>query len=90
MIYKRIKDRLLNLLKAPTHPPDPPAGSSESVHIFRAAPNFLKYQVFVWGGGFAVGVLVAVSLFVFDDDGGEAALGYVHSLSSRANPSLPP
>ncbi len=56
MIYEQIKDGLLALLKAPRKPPDPPAGSRDSVQVFRAAPNFLKYQVVMWGGGFAVGI----------------------------------
>ncbi|MHC4416521.1 MAG: PH domain-containing protein [Planctomycetota bacterium] len=57
MIYERLKDGLLDLLKAPRHPPDPPAGTPESVQIFRAAPNFLKLRLIVWLGGFAVGIL---------------------------------
>ena len=56
MIYKRIRKVLLRLLKAPDHPPDPPAGSPESVRIFRAAPNFLKLRMLVWGAGFAAGL----------------------------------
>ena len=57
MIYERFKDRLLTLLKAPKQPPDPPAGSRGSVQIFRAAPNFLKYQMVVWGAGFVAGIV---------------------------------
>ena len=57
MIYKRFRDRLLDLLKAPKRPPDPPAGSPQSVQIFRAAPNFLKLQVLMWGFGFAIGLI---------------------------------
>ncbi len=75
MIYEAIKDRLFSLIKAPTHPPEPPAGSQGSIQIFRAAPNFLKIQLIVWGVGFAgaiVGELIflGVELFVTrgDDD----------------------
>jgi membrane protein YdbS with pleckstrin-like domain len=57
VIYEQIKDGLLAVLKAPTHPPDPPAGSRESVQIFRAAPNFLTYQIAMWGLGFALGIV---------------------------------
>ncbi len=56
MIYNRIRNRLLELLRAPKHPPDPPPGTQDSVRVFRAAPNFLRYQVIIWGAGFAMGV----------------------------------
>ncbi len=56
MIYNRIRNRLLELLRAPKHPPDPPPGTQDSVQVFRAAPNFLRYQVIIWGAGFAMGV----------------------------------
>jgi len=73
MIYERIKDRLFLLIKAPTHPPDAPAGSQGSIQTFRAAPNFLKLQLLVWGMGFAgaiVGELIflGVELFVTRGD----------------------
>ncbi len=73
MIYERIKDRLFLLIKAPTHPPDAPAGSQGSIQTFRAAPNFLKLQLLVWGMGFAgaiVGELIflGVELFVTHGD----------------------
>ncbi len=69
MIYELVKDRLLALIKAPKHPPEPPAGSQGSIQTFRAAPNFLKIQLIVWGLGFAgaiVGELIflGVELFV--------------------------
>ncbi|MHC4219682.1 MAG: PH domain-containing protein [Planctomycetota bacterium] len=64
MIYERIKDPLLVLLNAPQHPPEPPAGSRDSVQIFRAAPNYLKYQVILWGLGFAAGVVAAIIFVV--------------------------
>jgi membrane protein YdbS with pleckstrin-like domain len=56
VIYEQIRDELLTFLKAPRQPPDAPAGSRESVQVFRAAPNFLRYQIVMWGAGFAVGV----------------------------------
>ncbi len=73
MIYEAIKDRLFSLIKAPTHPPEPPAGSQGSIQTFRAAPNFLKIQLIVWGLGFAgaiVGELIflGVELFVTHGD----------------------
>ncbi|MHC4129767.1 MAG: hypothetical protein ACYSUA_16695 [Planctomycetota bacterium] len=82
MIYEQIRDELLTFLKAPRQPPDPPAGSRESVQVFRAAPNFLRYQVVVWGAGFALGILAEV-IFIVVGHGheklgwAELALGYV-------------
>ena len=75
MIYETFKTRLFSLIKAPTHPPEPPAGSQGSIQTFRAAPNFLRIQLIVWGLGFAgaiIGELIflGVELFVTrgDDD----------------------
>ena len=58
MIYEQVKDGLLTVLRAPRHPPDPPAGSRESVQVFRAAPNFLRYQIIMWGAGFGLGIFL--------------------------------
>ena len=66
MIYETFKDRLLALLKAPTRPPDPPAGSESSIRTFRADPNFLKLRLILWGGGFALGMLLEVIMIVYD------------------------
>ena len=82
MIFKRIRPPLLRLLKAPTGAPDPPIGSPESVRTFRAAPNFLTYQIITWGLGFAVGLISEIVFVVVqhtDESGGweEVALGYV-------------
>lgn len=64
MIFKRIKPLLLRLLRAPTEPPEPPIGSPESVQTFRAAPNFLTYQIFTWGLGFAVSLIIEIVFVV--------------------------
>ena len=45
MIYEPFKRALLRLLKAPSEPPEPPAGSHGSVHVFRASPRFLRYRL---------------------------------------------
>ena len=80
MIFKRIKPPLLRLLRAPTEPPEPPIGSPESVQTFRAAPNFLTYQIITWGLGFAVGLIgEIVGIVKFTDEGGSwmgVALGF--------------
>ena len=74
MIYKRLKGHLLTLLKAPQRPPDPPAGSPESVQVFRADPKFLTLQIVVWGAGFAAAI-VAELVFL--------AVGIIQSVDSE-------
>ena len=81
MIFKRIKPLLLRLLRAPTEPPEPPIGSPESVQTFRAAPNFLTYQIITWGLGFAVGLISEIVFVVAQHTGDsgswkEVTLGY--------------
>ena len=80
MIYDRIRNRLLDLLRAPKHPPDPPPGTQDSVQVFRAAPNFLRYQVIVWGAGFAMGVTAELffisSGHIAEEGWIEVAIGY--------------
>jgi membrane protein YdbS with pleckstrin-like domain len=44
-MYALLKDLVLWLVKAPTAPPDPPAGSHDSVEVFRASPSFLTYSL---------------------------------------------
>ena len=65
MIYEQIKDWLLTVLRAPRQPPDAPAGSRESVQVFRAAPNFLRYQIIMWGAGFTVGIFLELVMLAF-------------------------
>ncbi len=43
-MYEALKDILLELLRAPGEPPSPPAGTHASLQIFRASPNYLRYQ----------------------------------------------
>lgn len=44
-MYNALKDILLELLRAPGEPPAPPAGTHASLQIFRASPNYLRYQI---------------------------------------------
>ena len=76
MIFKRIKPRLLRLLRAPTEPPEPPVGSPESVQTFRAAPNFLIYQIITWGLGFAVGLISEIAFVVTQHAGSSGTLSH--------------
>ncbi len=82
MIYEKIKDGLLDLLRAPKHPPDPPPGTGGMLQIFRAAPNFLKLQLIVWIGGFAVGLVAELVFLVMEhtsetEEWYELAIGYL-------------
>lgn len=46
-MHQIIKSLLLRWFKVPAEP-EPPAGSPESVRVFRAAPNFYKLQLAKW------------------------------------------
>jgi membrane protein YdbS with pleckstrin-like domain len=85
VIYEQIKDRLLILLRAPRRPPEPPAGSSGSVQVFRAAPNFLRYQIVVWGLGFVAAFVFGVVLIIVGHGKGgwaELLVGYLTLLAT--------
>jgi uncharacterized membrane protein YdbT with pleckstrin-like domain len=43
-----LKQLVLRLLKVPPEP-EAPAGSSESLLVFRASPGYLKYRLALWG-----------------------------------------
>src|SRR4051812_23830814 len=60
MLYEALKGTLLELLQAPTEPPDPPLGSPGSVQIFRAAPRYLTLQLIRHFG--SVGTALAFEL----------------------------
>ncbi|GIW82706.1 MAG: hypothetical protein KatS3mg105_4513 [Gemmatales bacterium] len=68
MIYNLLKSLLLTLFKAPSGPPEPPAGSPDSVKVFRASKNYLFYKLVQLGivAAFFVGfwliVLIATLL----------------------------
>ncbi len=47
MMYRLLKTALLRLLRAPANPPDPPAGTPESVVVFRASQRFLRLHLVV-------------------------------------------
>jgi membrane protein YdbS with pleckstrin-like domain len=44
-MYTLFKDFALHIMKAPTRPPEPPAGSHEHTQIYRASPKFLTYRM---------------------------------------------
>ncbi len=43
-----VRDQALRLLKVPTEP-HPPAGDPAKLRVFRAAPNYWRYRLVVWG-----------------------------------------
>jgi membrane protein YdbS with pleckstrin-like domain len=59
-VYDAFKEMLLEIFRAPSGPPDPPAGSHDSVQVFRASPNFLRYQLLL-----ATAILLVVGLAGF-------------------------
>jgi membrane protein YdbS with pleckstrin-like domain len=56
-MYDRLKGIVLSILKCPKAPPDPPAGSHDSVHVFRAAPTYLTYRLLLLGLGLMLPVI---------------------------------
>ena len=44
-MYSLVKEIALRIMKAPTEPPDPPAGSHDNLRIYRASPKFLTYRL---------------------------------------------
>ena len=45
MIYSALRGPLLELLRAPPGPPEPPIGSPDSVAIFRASPRYMQLRI---------------------------------------------
>ena len=46
-MYEHFKNIILDLMKAPKGAPPAPAGTHDSIQIFRASPQFLRYQMLV-------------------------------------------
>ncbi|NQU44790.1 PH domain-containing protein [bacterium] len=62
-MYEFLKSIALTLLRCPQEPPEPPAGSYGSVHVFRASPKFLRYRLIgLWIrlAGFLIGGLLGL------------------------------
>lgn len=60
-MYAPLKALALRLLKAPTEPPELPAGTHASAQVFRASPRFLTYRLL----GVAIGAVGGlIGLFV--------------------------
>jgi membrane protein YdbS with pleckstrin-like domain len=63
-MYSTFRQACERLLRIP-HDPAPPPGDEASTRIFRAAPNYYRYLLFLWGLKSVAGVvIVAVALGV--------------------------
>jgi len=60
MIYEALREPLLQLLRVPHEPPQPPLGSPDSIQIFRAEPRYLSLQLLLHFG--SMGVALAFEL----------------------------
>jgi uncharacterized membrane protein YdbT with pleckstrin-like domain len=58
-MYKRFRDWCSKILRIPGDP-EPPPGDESSTRLFRAAPNFYKYLIFLW----AMGTLALVAIIL--------------------------
>src|SRR5213082_897304 len=56
-MYSSFRQFCEQVLRIP-HDPTPPPGDERSTRIFRAAPNYYKYRLIVWG--FRTGLLLLV------------------------------
>ena len=66
-MFALLRTPILELLRCPLEPPGPPAGSHESVVVFRAAPSYLRYRLLgMWLGlaSFALLELVGIVALV--------------------------
>jgi len=53
-MYEALKRAVLAILKVPAEPPEEPAGTHESVQVFRASPRFLTYLLLQYGIGMVI------------------------------------
>jgi len=88
-VFEFFKDLALRLAKVPPEP-KAPAGSPGSIRVFRAAPNYWKYLLVVWGlrhvvGAFVIVVLLSTSATLeaanrLDPEGARRLPGVLHAL----------
>ena len=62
-MYSSFRQACERLLRIP-HDPGPPPGDEASTRIFRAAPNYYKYLLFIWALKTAAAVLIVVVALV--------------------------
>lgn len=68
MLYEIIKGPLLQVLRAPHEPPQPPRGSADSVQIFKASPRFLTLKLVVHFASMATALGFELLLWAFSPD----------------------
>jgi membrane protein YdbS with pleckstrin-like domain len=80
-VYKTFARSVERFLRIPPRP-DPPPGSGEATHIFRAAPKFYKYRLALWAlkhipAGLALAAVFALAAVGASSRSGEtgAAIG---------------
>ena len=61
-MYESLKSLLLRMLKVPREP-DPPAGTAESLRVFRASRRYLQYRLIPWA--IAQAWFACLALFAF-------------------------
>lgn len=69
-MYETLKELLLTLFSAPGEPPTAPAGNHSHVRVFRAAPAFLRYQLFmlaILAGVVGIGMAVIAVLVLVNE-----------------------
>lgn len=70
-MYRLFRDQCEKLLRIPPEPEAPP-GDEASTRLFRAAPNFYKYMVAIWGLQTALALAICSASFV-------AVIGVLHN-----------
>jgi membrane protein YdbS with pleckstrin-like domain len=73
-MYTPFKTFALSVMKAPTAPPEPPAGDHASVQVYRASPSFLTYRLLGFWVFFLVSWFLALGFLVGAFAGGEPVL----------------
>jgi membrane protein YdbS with pleckstrin-like domain len=83
MLYSLTKGLALRLMKAPTKPPDAPAGSHGAIQVYRASPRFLTYRMLLFWIVISlnwIGPWVVCIVGVVEGDAGTILLGVVYAL----------
>jgi len=62
-MFSHIRSAVIKLFKVPPEP-ELPAGSPGSVRTFRAAPNFFKLRLLIWGARQLAGVFGLIVVLV--------------------------
>ena len=91
-MFERFRPHVLRLLKVP-HDPDPPAGATGSLRVFRAGKNFYKLRLLRWVAaqiGALIGILFSLHMLGEFERGTEAAREELALESARRAPVTAP